>query len=158
VKNKVGRLVRNLVSLQLRMSEFDHQVAGTNNSPLLTKDIGPSTDVNMIFLPRGSTWAYAGANDIGGPATSWNFAAMATVFPHLQLGGGVLYSRLGVRALYNPSLTRGLGVEGLIYDPRHVTGDGYLNLHLGGGLELFGGERDIFHSGRRTTFGFEYQF
>jgi hypothetical protein len=52
----------------------------------------------------------------------------------------------------------GLGFLGLIYDPRHPTADGYLNLHLGGGLQLFGGERDILHSGRRTAFGLQYQY
>lgn len=157
VKNKLGSIVRNLVALQLRVSELDRQRANTNSSPLLTRDRGPSTDINAILLPRGSTYLFSGANDIGGPAPSWNFAAMATVRPHFQVGGGVLYSRLGARAVYNPGRT-GLGFEGRIYDLRRPTTDGYLNLKLGDGLELFGGERDALRNGRRTTFGLQYQF
>ena len=51
-----------------------------------------------------------------------------------------------------------MGFEALVYDPRHPTADGYLNLKLGGGLELFGGERDATHTGRRTVFGLQFQF
>jgi hypothetical protein len=58
--------------------------------------------------------------------------------------------------MFDPGQT-GLGIEGLLYDPRHPTADGYLNLKLGGGLQLFGGERDILHTGRRTVFGLQLQ-
>ena len=158
VKNKLGRLVSNLVALQVRVSELDRQKTSASNSPLLTKDRGPSTDVNVIALPKGPTYLFAGANDIGGPASSWNFAGMATVRPGLQLGGGVLYSRLGARAVYSPGLTRGLGLEARVYDLRRPTADAYANLKLGNGLMLFGGERDALRDGRRTTFGLQYQF
>jgi hypothetical protein len=72
----------------------------------------------------------------------------------------VLYSRLGARAVYSPELSKGLGLglEGRVYDLRHPTTDVYANFGLGNGLTLFGGERDALHSGRRTTFGLQYQF
>lgn len=157
VKNKLSSLVRNLVALQVRVSELDKQRISTNNSPLLTRDTGPSTDVNAILLPSGRTYLYTGFNDIGGPASTFNFAAMATVRPHLRVGGGVLYSRLGARALYTPSRT-GLGFEAAVYDPRRVTTDGYVNLRLGEGLSIFGGERDALRDTRRTIFGLQLQF
>src|SRR6202035_4185584 len=125
----------------------------------LTADRGPQTDLNVIALPKGSTSLFAGANDIGARA-SYNFAAMAGVAPGLRVGGGVLYSRLGARAIYSKELSQGLsiGLEGRVYDPRHPTTDLYANFGLGSGLTLFGGERDALHSGRRTTFGLQYQF
>jgi ABC-type transporter Mla subunit MlaD len=158
VKEKVGSLVKGLVALEIRVAALDAQHAGTNSSPLLTRDRGPQTDINVIALPKGSTSLFTGANDIGGPRTSWNFAAMATVYPHLQVGGGVLYSRLGARAVYSPELSRGLGIEGRIYDLRRPTTDIYGNFGLGNGITIFGGERDALRNGRRTTFGLQYQF
>jgi ABC-type transporter Mla subunit MlaD len=159
VKDKIGSLVNDLIALQIRVSELDDEHAGTYRSPLLRADRGPQTDINLLALPEAHTYLFAGVNDTGGPTTTWNFAAMERVAPHLQLGGGLLYSRLGARAVYDPGLNGlGLGFSGLIYDPRHPTADGYLNLHLGGGLQLFGGERDILHSGRRTAFGLQYQY
>ena len=159
MKNKLATLVKDLVALQVRVSALDAQHANTDHSPLLTKDRGPQTDVNIIALPKGSTSLYAGANDIGA-RSSWNFSAMARMTPSLSVGGGVLYSRLGARAIYSPALTRGLGLgfEARVYDLRHPTTDTYANLGFGNGLTLFGGERDMFHSGRRTTFGLQYQF
>jgi ABC-type transporter Mla subunit MlaD len=159
VKNKLGTLVKDLVSLQLRVSALDAQKANTTGSPLLTRDRGPQTDINLIALPRGSTYLYTGANDIGAK-TSYNFAAMARVAPNLRVGGGVLYSRLGARAVYSPELSKGLGIgfEGRLYDLRNPTADVYANLGLGSGLTLFGGERDLLHTARRTTFGLQYQF
>jgi hypothetical protein len=159
VKNKLGALVKDLVSLQVRVSALDAQHTSTSSSPLLTKDRGPQTDINVIALPKGSTSLYAGANDIGGRA-SYNFAAMARLAPGLQAGGGVLYSRLGARAVYSKELSRGLGlgVEGRVYDLRHPTTDLYADFGIGSGLTLFGGERDALHTGRRTTFGLQYQF
>ncbi len=158
VKNKVGTLVHQLIALQIRVSELDRQHAASASSPLLTKDRGPQTDVNLIALPRGSTYLFAGANDIGGPASSMNFVGMATVKPGLQIGGGVLYSRLGARAVYAPVPGKGFSLESRVYDLRRPTTDAYANYNLGNGLTLFGGERDALRTGRRTTFGLQYQF
>ncbi len=160
VKNKISTLVGQLVSLQIRVSELDAAAQNTTSrSPLLTRDQGPQTDVNLVALPHGSTYLYTGGNDIGGPASSFNFAAMQRVAPHFDVGGGILYSRLGARAVYNSGLdSRGLGLEGRLYDPRHPTADAYVNYSFGSGLLLFGGERDVLHTGRRTTFGLQYQF
>lgn len=158
VKNKVGSLLQNLVALQLRVSELDAQHAGTSGSPLLTRDRGPSTDFNLIALPNGGTYLYTGVNDIGGPSSTVNFAAMEHLAPHVSIGGGIVYSRLGARAVYSPALSRGLGFDALIYDPRHPTADAYANYGLGHGLTLFGGERDLLHTGRRTAVGLQFQF
>ena len=157
IKNKVGSLVRDLLALQIRVSELDRQRAGANSSPLLTRDRGPQTDINVIALPKGDTYLFAGANDIGAKS-SWNFAAMTQVRPGLSVGGGVLYSRLGARAVYSPALSRGLGLEARVYDLRRPTTDAYANFKLGNGLTIFGGERDLLRDGRRTTFGLQYQF
>ncbi|HZX69096.1 MAG TPA: hypothetical protein VFE70_09445, partial [Candidatus Elarobacter sp.] len=91
-------------------------------------------------------------------ASTVNFAAMSRIAPHFSLGGGILYSRLGARAVYSPALSRGLGFDALVYDPRHPTADAYASYGLGRGLQLFGGERDALHNGRRTVFGLQLQF
>jgi hypothetical protein len=158
VKNKLGALVKDLVAVQVRVAVLDKQKAGTASSPLLTRDRGPSTDVNVIALPKGSTYLMAGVNDLGGPSSSANFTAMTHLNPSFSVGGGVLYSRLGVRAVYHPGLTRALGFEGRLYDLRRPTTDAYANFELGKGLTLFGGERDLFRNGRRTTAGLQFQF
>jgi ABC-type transporter Mla subunit MlaD len=158
IKSTLGGLVRNLVSLQVRVSELDAQKTTSSSSPLLTRDRGPSTDINLIIPPLGSTYLFTGVNDIGGPTSSWNFAGMTAVRPHLLVGGGVLYSRLGARVLFSPAGKVGLGFEGRVYDLRRPTTDAYANLRLGDGLTIFGGERDALRDSRRTTFGLQYQF
>jgi ABC-type transporter Mla subunit MlaD len=158
IKSTLGGLVRNLVSVQVRLSEMNAQNPTVNNSPLLTPDRGPSTDINLIIPPHGATYLFTGVNDIGGPASTWNFAGMTTVRPHLMAGAGVLYSRLGVRMLLTPAGKVGLGFESRTYDPRRPTTDAYANLRLGDGLTIFGGERDVLRDGRRATFGLQYQF
>jgi ABC-type transporter Mla subunit MlaD len=159
MKDKVRKLVRNLVALQLRVSELDAEHAGTFAAPPLTSNRGPETDLNLIALPYGRTSLYTGFNDIGGPAPTSNFALMQRMTPNLQVGGGILYSQLGTRAIYNfkPS-GAGLSLEGRLYNARYPTTDVYANFTLGGGLTLFGGERDVLHNGRRTTFGLQAQF
>jgi len=160
IKNKLGALVGNLVALQVRVSQLDAQDQHVNASPLLGKDRGPQSDFNLIALPNGPTYLFAGANDIGAN-TTYNFAPMMRMSPRLSVGGGVLYSRLGARAVYAPPPSNGgvgLGFEGRVYDLRHPTTDLYADFGLGRGLMLFGGERDLLHTGRRTAFGLQYQF
>ncbi len=154
-KSKIGALARNLVSLQVRIAQLDTQPARSSGSPLLTKDRGPQTDVNIIALPRGTTSALIGANDIGSGNTSYNFAGMGSFGKDVKIGGGVLYSRLGVLG----SITAGkFTAEGRAYDLRHPTLDAYGRIKAADQLELFLGERDLSHTGRRSVFGVQLQF
>jgi len=154
-KSKIGALARNLVSLQVRIARIDAQPAHSNSSPLLTKDRGPQTDINLIALPRGTTSALIGANDIGSGNTSYNFAGMGSFGKDVKIGGGVLYSRLGILG----SLTAGkFTAEGRLYDLRHPTLDAYGRIKAANQLELFLGERDLSHTGRRSVFGVQLQF
>lgn len=152
-KNKLGTLARSLVTLQVRINELSSYSPTANNSPVLPKVQGPNSDVNMILLPQGSTALYAGANNIGSGPTTWNFAVMNAYTPKFRFGGGVLYSNLGLRAIYGNAREKGLGFDTELYGLQHPSFDQTIDLNLSHGLELYGGERDILHSGRRTTFG-----
>lgn len=156
VRERLGNVARDLLAIQIRLSELDPLTTGTSSSPLLTSDRGPQTDVNLVALPHGRTSLLTGANDIGTPTTTWNFAVEEAVRPEFELGGGVLYSRLGVLARFSPSGP--FSLEGRLYDPRFPTFDAYGNLQVAPQLELFGGERDVLHSGRRSVFGLQLQF
>ncbi len=159
LRARLQSIAASLVAIQIRVSELDAQNASSFSSPLLTKDRGPQTDFNLVALPRGRTSLLTGANDIGSAGTtSYNFAALQSIGPsnNFRVGGGVLYSRLGLLAGYAPRT--GLGLEARAYDLRHPTLDGYATLHAAPGIELFGGERDALHSGRRTVFGLQLQF
>jgi ABC-type transporter Mla subunit MlaD len=155
-KSRIGAVAKNLLAIQIRLSELDAFQPHSNGQPLLqTSRRGPQTDFNAFILPYGRTSLFVGANDIGTPQTSWNVAVKENVAPHLYLGAGVLYNNLGIMAQYNPGL---LGFEVRLYDPQFPTLDAYGNLNLARGVQLFGGERDITHSGRRTVFGLQLQF
>jgi ABC-type transporter Mla subunit MlaD len=159
LRARLQSIAASLVAIQIRVAELDKQNANTLNSPLLTKDRGPQTDFNLVLLPNGRTSLLTGASDIGSSGTSsYNFAALQAIGPGnaFRVGGGVLYSRLGVLANYAPRT--GLGFEARAYDLRYPTIDGYATLHAAPGVEIFGGERDILHSGRRTVFGLQLQF
>ncbi len=109
-------------------------------------------------MPRGRTSLLTGANNIGAPAgsmTTWNFALEQTLTPQLRYGGGVLYSRLGALARYDPGA---FSLEGLLYDPRHPTLDALAGFKVARQTEIFAGERDILHSGRRTELGLQLGF
>jgi len=158
LKSKLATIAHNLVALQIRVGELDQKVSGSDSSPLLTRDRGPQTDVNAVLLPSGGTSLLVGANDIGSfNTTTWNVAGLENVGHGLHVGGGVVYSRLGQLATYNPG-GGAFGIEERLYDPRHPTLDGYGTLKLAKGLNLFGGERDITHTGRRTDFGLQLKF
>jgi ABC-type transporter Mla subunit MlaD len=155
-KSRIGAVARSLIAIQLRLSELDVYQPNSISQPLLrTSQRGPQSDVNAFILPNGKTSLFLGANDIGTPQTSWNVAVKENVAPHLYIGGGVLYSNLGLIAQYNPGL---LGFEARLYDPQFPTLDAYGNLNVAHGVQLFGGERDITHNGRRTVFGLQLQF
>jgi ABC-type transporter Mla subunit MlaD len=155
-KSRISAVARGLLAIQVRLSELDAMPAHSNGQPLLqTNRRGPQTDFNAFLFPSGKTSLFAGANDIGTPQTSWNVAVRENVAPHLYLGGGVLYNNLGAMVQYNPGL---LGFEARLYDPQFPTLDAYGNINLARGVQLFGGERDITHNGRRTVFGLQLQF
>jgi hypothetical protein len=144
------------LAIQIRLSELDTYQPNSISQPLLrTSQRGPQTDVNAFILPSGKTSLFVGANDIGTPQNSWNVAVKENVAPHLYLGGGVLYNNLGAIAQYNPGV---VGFEARVYDPQFPTLDAYGNINLSRGIQLFGGERDLTHSGRRTVFGLQLQF
>jgi len=158
LKSKLATIAHNLVALQIQVGELDQKAEGSDSSPLLTRDRGPQTDVNAILLPNGGTSLLVGANDIGSfDTTTWNVAGLENLGHGFHLGGGVLYSRLGELASYNPGGSA-FGLEERLYDPRHPTLDGYATLRLAKGLNLFGGERDVTHTGRRTDFGLRLNF
>jgi ABC-type transporter Mla subunit MlaD len=154
MKAKLGGIVKNLVAVQLRLSELSNQRVCCN-APLLSSDRGPMTDINAIFLPVGGTSVLIGANDIGGPHTTANFAVLQSMGHGARLGGGILYSRLGVIGQFK---TKALGFEGMFYDPRHPTLDLYGDFPIAPGFRVFFGQRDITHAERRNVAGLQLQF
>jgi ABC-type transporter Mla subunit MlaD len=155
-KSRIAAVARNLIAIQIRLGELDNYKNGSSGNYLLqTTRRGPQSDVNAFILPQGKTSLFVGANDIGTPQTSWNVAVRENIAPHLYVGGGVLYSTLGALVQYNPGL---LGVEARIYNPSFPTLDAYGNINVAKGVQIFGGERDITHTGRRTVFGLQLQF
>jgi len=157
IQSRLGNAARNLLAIQIRVSELEPARSGTFSSPLLSSDRGPQTDFNVIGMPRGRTSLLAGANDIGAPlgTTTWNFALEQAMNPQLHFGGGVLYSRLGALVRYEPG---SLSFEGRLYDLRHPTFDALAGFKVAPKTEIFGGERDLLHSGRRTELGLQLQF
>jgi phospholipid/cholesterol/gamma-HCH transport system substrate-binding protein len=153
LQSKLAVLARNLVDVQLRLSGLSppHDL-GLN--PVLTNSQGPLGDINLVFLPHGSTSVMVGANAIGNN-TTWN-ALLEKNGTNYQIGAGVLYSQVGVLGQYAP--LHGLGFETRIYDLTYPMIDLYANLHLAPGAELFFGQRDVTHASRRNTFGLQYQF
>lgn len=154
LKTKLGGIVKNLVAIQLRISELSNQ-RFCCNAPLLSNDRGPLTDINAIFLPIGGTSVMVGANDLGGPHTTANFAILKSMGRGARVGGGLLYSRLGVIGQYKTDL---LGFEGRLYDPRHPTLDLYGDLPIAPGFRLFFGQRDATHVERRNVYGLQLNF
>jgi ABC-type transporter Mla subunit MlaD len=155
LKKRLAGLTRNLVGVDVRLSEYDKKKPGTPTTPLLTRDRGPLTDFNVVVLPKNSTSLTVGANDIGGPASTLNLLGSQKFANGLTVGGGVLYSRLGLLTSYQ---TGALGVEGRVYDVRTPTVDAYGKIRPTSFLELFAGERDLARSTRRTVYGLDFKF
>ncbi len=152
LKAGLGKVLSNLAQAQLRLSYLNKQsVAG--QSPLLTNDRGPQADFNLILLPRGSVSGMVGANDIGGK-TTWNLAGIKK-YGSLHVGGGILYSQLGVLGSYDAGK---FGAETRIYDLRRPTFDIYGNFNVAQWAKLFLGQRDATRSDRRTVFGLQLSF
>jgi phospholipid/cholesterol/gamma-HCH transport system substrate-binding protein len=156
---RIGNAARGLAQIQIRIAELDAQRAGVTGSPLLTSDRGPQTDVNLRLLPHASTSYLIGLNDIGDPngSATWNLALDRKVGDQFSVGGGMLYSRLGIQTGYQPEHSP-LSFDLRAYDPRRPTLDAYANYRLTPTTLLFGGERDASRVDRRTLFGIEFQF
>jgi len=152
VKAGLSKMLGNLAQAQLRLSFLNAQSVN-GPSPLLTRDRGPQADLNLIALPHGSVSGMIGANDIGAK-TTWNLAAMKN-FGTLRVGGGVLYSQLGVLGQYNAGR---FGAETRVYDLRRPTFDIYGNFNVNEWAKLFLGQRDTTRADRRTVFGLQLQF
>jgi hypothetical protein len=153
LKGGLSRMISNLVQVQARVSYLNAQsVAGPTS--LLTNDRGPQADLNAVILPRGSFSAMLGANDIGGK-TTYNFMGFKNFNPAMRIGGGVLYSQIGILGSYNPGI---IGGEARIYNLRRPTFDLYGNVNLAQWAKFFLGERDATRSDRRTVMGLQLQF
>jgi hypothetical protein len=146
-------IVSNLVQVQARVSYLNAQTVPGPTS-LLTSDRGPQADLNAVLLPRGSFSAMLGANDIGGN-TTYNVMGFKNFNPALRIGGGVLYSQIGILGSYNPGF---IGGEARIYNLRQPTFDLYGNLNIAQWAKFFLGERDATRSDRRTVMGLQLQF
>lgn len=154
LRGKLASVARNLVALQLRISGLSvQQSAGLN--PVLTKSQGPLGDLNLIFLPHGSTSVMVGANSIGNN-TTYNAVLMKGSDQGFRFGGGVLYSQIGVMAQANA--LKGFGLETRIYDLTYPMIDLYGNFRVTNGAQIFFGQRDMTHASRRNVYGFQYTF
>ena len=118
---------------------------------------GPASDLNLVLLPGASTHVTVGANDLG-YNTTYNFL-LDRGSKDLQLGGGVLYSKLGLDALFTP-FGSPIDVDARIFDPKHPTLDLYGDLRLSQRLQLFYGERGLMNSRLKKTpsFGFQIKY
>ncbi len=153
ISGRLGTLLQNLVNVQLRLSALSPQHAAGLN-PVLTHSQGPLGDLNVLVLPHGSTSLMFGANAIGNN-TTWN-AVLQKQQGSFLIGGGVLYSQMGLLARYTS--LGGFGVETRVYDLTYPMVDLYGNFRIAPGTQLFFGQRDITHASRRNTAGLQYQF
>jgi hypothetical protein len=158
LRRRLNQFTKDLVLLQIRASLLSPARPGDLNrnvTPLLTQDRGPMSDFNVFILPHARTGLEAGVNDLGANGTSTANLMLLNRSGGLTYGGGIEYSRLGLTA----SVARGaFGLETRAYDLRHPTLDQYLNFNLNPKLQLFGGERDLIHTDRRTVFGLQFEF
>jgi len=121
-----------------------------------TRGGGPSSDLNVVVLPGASTHLTFGANDLG-YHTTYNLL-VDKGSKDLQVGAGVLYSKLGVAALFRP-FGSPIGVDARIYDPKHPTLDLYGDLRLSERLQLFYGQRNIWSAaGNSTALGIQVKY
>lgn len=139
------------------------QLGGIFSQPLVQAEVretwsnrggGPASDLNLVLLPAAKTHVTFGANDLG-YATTYDFL-LDRNSKDLQLGAGVLYSKLGIAALFRP-FGSPLGVDARIYDPKHPTLDLYGDLRLSERLQLFYGERYLWNNTQTKTPSFGLQ-
>lgn len=153
LKHSLASVISNLADVQLRLSYLTPQYVG-GPQPLLTKDRGPMADINAVLLPRGGYSFMLGVNDIGATSTV-NALVMKNLHSGFHLGGGVLYSRIGILTKYDGGP---VGAEARIYDLRLPTFDLYGDFNVARWAKLFLGERDVTRSDRRTVFGLQLDF
>jgi len=116
---------------------------------------GPTADLNFTFLPRSSGNFTLGANSLGDNAT-YNVLLNRRLAPGLTVSGGVLYSNLGVKAVYLPGP---VGLDARLYNSKNPTLDLYGDLKLAKQIMLFYGERNVFGPNTLTpTFGMQANF
>jgi len=154
VRERFVGLAKNLVDVEIRITELSRQAANVSNTALLTNDRGPQSDVNLTILPKGKTNLIAGVNDLSANQT-WNLAATQTLGPGVRLGGGILYSRLGILGEVRNGI---FGVETRAYDLRRGTLDAYVHVRPFRYLDLFAGQRDLTRPQRRSAYGLELEF
>lgn len=152
LKQRLGALAKNLVAIQLRLSALNAQTVCCPNT-LLSGNRGPQADINAVLLPRSSTSLLVGANNIG-HGTTTNLAILHSMNQNIRIGGGVLYSQVGLLAQYNARL---FGLEGRAFNLQRPQLDLYGNVNLARGLQLFVGERAVNHAERRFTYGIQAQ-
>lgn len=115
---------------------------------------GPASDLDLILLPGAKTHLTVGANDLG-YSTTYDFLLDRNT-KDLQLGAGVLYSKLGIAALFRPFGST-VGIDARLYDPKHPTLDLYGDLRLSERLQLFYGERYLWNNTKTKTPSFGLQ-
>jgi phospholipid/cholesterol/gamma-HCH transport system substrate-binding protein len=118
---------------------------------------GPDSDLNVDLLPGARSHVTFGANDLG-YSTTYNVLLDRNASPDLQVSGGVLYSKLGLAALFRP-FGGPVGVDARLYDPKHPTLDLYGDLRLTQRLRLFYGERSIWGPTQKApAFGLQVDY
>jgi hypothetical protein len=149
----LASIAHELIEIQVRVGELDRQEVCCPE-PLFSADRGLQTDVNALLLPRSGTSVLFGANDIG-QYTTWNLAALESVAPYARVGGGILYSRLGIMGELGAN---GTGLDARFYDPRHPMLDLYGKVRVAPWADLFFGERAVNQPWRRTDYGIEFRY
>jgi ABC-type transporter Mla subunit MlaD len=116
---------------------------------------GPSSDINVVLLPKFPTHVTFGANDLG-YNTTYNFLVNFRTTPNLETSFGVLYSNLGLRERWHASGP--FGVDLRLYNPKQPRLDLYGDLRLAERLHFFYGEKSLFGpaSTRTPQFGLEF--
>jgi len=116
---------------------------------------GPTADLNFTFLPHSSGNFTLGSNSLGDNAT-YNVLLNRRLAPGLTVSGGILYSNLGVKAVYLPGP---LGLDARLYNSKNPTLDLYGDVKLAKQIMLFYGERNVFGPNTLTpTFGMQANF
>ncbi|MBV8600707.1 MAG: MCE family protein [Candidatus Eremiobacteraeota bacterium] len=154
LRDRINQTVRSLVEVQIRISGLSAQPANVPNTALLNQGTGPQGDFNVVLAPQNDTRLFTGVNDLSANQT-WNFALEQKFGRSVVLGGGILYSRLGLLGQYNDGP---FGLEARAYGMPGAYLDGYLHLRPMRNVDLFGGERDILHNTRRTVYGVQLDF